>query len=93
MPLSKNTSGKNKKNTRKVATQPSIAEHQLTPSPEGTRIYQKPTASSEGAQLWDKHHLTISWFRKAGPTILMCQSRSAEPAAPTISLSSLFLYF
>ena len=25
------------------------------PCPDGTRIYQKPTASSEGAQLWDKH--------------------------------------
>ena len=57
----------------------------LQPCPEGTRIHQKPTASSEGAQLWDKHHLTISWFRKAGPTILMCQSRSAEPAAHTQS--------
>ena len=41
------------------------------PCPEGTRIYQKPTASSEGAQLWDKHHLTLSWFRKAGPTIIL----------------------
>ena len=37
------------------------------PCPEGTRIYQKPTASSEGAQLWDKHHLTLSWFRFAEP--------------------------
>ena len=73
----KNTSGKNKKNTRKVATQPSIAEHQLTPCPEGTRIYQKPTASSEGAQLWDKHHLTLSWFRKAGPTIILNIIRDA----------------
>ncbi|WP_337640896.1 hypothetical protein [Prevotella sp.] len=53
-----------------VATQPSIAEHQSAPCPEGTRIHQKPTASSEGAQLWDKHPLTISWFRKAGPTII-----------------------
>ena len=26
----------------------------LQPCPEGTRIHQKPTASSEGAQLWDK---------------------------------------
>ena len=24
------------------------------PCPEGTRIHQKPTASSEGAQLWDE---------------------------------------
>ena len=54
-----------------VATQPPIAEHQSAPCPEGTRIYQKPTASSEGAQLWDKHHLTLSWFRKAGPTIIL----------------------
>ena len=35
--------------------------------PKGTRIHQKPTTSSEGAQLWDKHHLTIFWFREAGP--------------------------
>ena len=43
----------------------------LQPCPEGTRIHQKPTASSEGAQLWDKHHLTLSWFREAGPTIIL----------------------
>ena len=61
-----------------VATQPPIAEHQSAPCPEGTRIYQKPTASSEGAQLWDKQPLTFSWFRKAGPTILMCQSPFGE---------------
>ena len=36
----------------------------------GTYI-MKPTASSEGAQLWDKHPLTLSWFRKAGPTIIL----------------------
>ena len=41
------------------------------PCPDGTRIHQKPTASSEGAQLWDKHHFTLSWFRKAGPTIIL----------------------
>ena len=41
------------------------------PCPEGTRIHQKPTASSEGAQLWDKHHLSLFWFRKAGPTIIL----------------------
>ena len=41
------------------------------PCPEGTRIHQKPTASSEGAQLWDKHPLTHSWFREAGPTIIL----------------------
>ena len=41
------------------------------PCPEGTRIHQKPTASSEGAPLWDKHLLTLSWFREAGPTILL----------------------
>ena len=39
------------------------------PCPEGTRIHQKPTASSEGAQLWDT--LTLSWFRKAGPTTIL----------------------
>ena len=54
-----------------VAPQPPIAERQSAPCPEGTRIHQKPTASSEGAQLWDKHHLTLSWFRKAGPTIIL----------------------
>ena len=43
----------------------------LNTLPEGTRIHQKPTASSEGAQLWDKHHLSLSWFRKAGPTIIL----------------------
>ena len=41
------------------------------PCPEGTRIYQKPTASSEGAQLWDRHPLTLSWFRKAGQNIIL----------------------
>ena len=53
-----------------VAPQPPIASHQSAPCPEGTRIYQKPTASSEGAQLWD-NLLTIPWFRKAGPTIIL----------------------
>ena len=48
-----------------------IAEHQSAPCPDGTRIHQKPTASSEGAQLWDKHHFPLSWFRKAGPTIIL----------------------
>ena len=54
-----------------VATQPTIAGHQSAPCPEGTRIYQKPTASSEGAQLWDRHPLTLSWFRKAGQNIIL----------------------
>ena len=36
----------------------------------GTYI-MKPTASSEGAQLWDKLFLSISWFREAGPTIIL----------------------
>ena len=31
-----------------------MADCQSAPCPEGTRIYQKPTASSEGAQLWDE---------------------------------------
>ena len=44
---------------------------QSAPCPEGTRIFRKPTASSEGAQLWDRHHLTLSWFRIAGPTIIL----------------------
>ena len=61
-----------------VAPQPIIASHQSAPCPEGTRIYQKPTASSEGAQLWDKQPLTFSWFRKAGPTILIGQSPFGE---------------
>ena len=46
-----------------VATQPLIVGHQSASCPEGTRIRQKPTASSEGAQLWDKqtpsHHLLV----------------------------------
>ena len=50
----------------------------LQPCPEGTRIHQKPTASSEGAQLWDKHHFTLSWFRKAGPTIILNIIRDAS---------------
>ena len=53
-----------------VATQSPIAERQSAPCPDGTRIHQKPTASSEGAQLWD-NLLTIPWFRKAGLTILL----------------------
>ena len=61
-----------------VATQPIIASHQSAPCPEGTRIYQKPTASSEGAQLWDRHPLTLSWFRKAGPTIILIIIREAS---------------
>ena len=61
-----------------VATQPSIASPQSAPCPEGTRIYQKPTASSEGAQLWDKHPLTLSWFRKARPTIILNIIRDAS---------------
>ena len=54
-----------------VATQPPIAGHQSAPCPEGTRIYQKPTASSEEAQLWDRDPLTLSWFRKAEQTIIL----------------------
>ena len=41
------------------------------PCPDGTRIHQKPTASSEGAQLCDNRPLTLSWFREAGPTIVL----------------------
>ena len=54
-----------------VAPQPPIAGHQSAPCPKGTRIYQKPTASSEGAQLWDRDPLTLFWFRKAGQTIIL----------------------
>ena len=61
-----------------VATQPTIAGHQSAPCPEGTRIYQKPTASCEAAQLWDKHHLPLSWFRKAGSTIILNIIRDAS---------------
>ena len=61
-----------------VAPQPTIAERLSAPCPEGTRIYQKPTASSEAAQLWDKQPLTFSWFREAGPTILIGQSPFGE---------------
>ena len=39
--------------------------------PLGGTYIMKPTASSEGAQLWDKHHLSLFWFRKAGPTIIL----------------------
>ena len=53
------------------ASELGVLNFELAPCPEGTRIYQKPTASSEGAQLWDKHPLTLSWFRKAGPTIIL----------------------
>ena len=55
-----------------ISLHPPIANAQSAPCPEGTRIHQKPTASSEGAQLWDKKHpLTISWFREAGPTTIL----------------------
>ena len=37
-----------------ISLHPPIANVQSAPCPEGTRIHQKPTASSEGAQLWDK---------------------------------------
>ena len=37
-----------------ISLHPPIANAQSAPCPEGTRIHQKPTASSEGAQLWDK---------------------------------------
>ena len=54
------------------ANQRRVIRNFVSPCPEGTRIYQKPTASSEGAQLWDKKHpLTISWFREAGPTTIL----------------------
>ena len=48
------------------------------PCPDGTRIYQKPTASSEGAQLWYNRPLTLSWFRKAGPTTSLYILRDAS---------------
>ena len=48
------------------------------PCPEGTRIHQKPTASSEGAQLCDNRPFTLSWFRKAGPTIVLNIIRDAS---------------
>ena len=68
-----------------IAPQPPIAGHQSAPCPEGTRIYQKPTASSEGAQLWDRDPLTLSWFRKAGPTIILSIIRDASvPLRETI---------
>ena len=60
-----------------VATQPTIASHQSAPCPEGTRYYQKPTASCEAAQLWDRHS-SPSWFRKAGPTIILSIIRDAS---------------
>ena len=60
------------------ANQRRVIRNFVSPCPEGTRIYQKPTASSEGAQLWDKHHLILSWFRKAGPTIILNIIRDAS---------------
>ena len=60
------------------ANQSRVIRNFVSPCPEGTRIYQKPTASSEGAQLWDKHHLILSWFRKAGPTIILNIIRDAS---------------
>ena len=36
-----------------ICLHPPIANAQSAPCPEGTRIHLKPTASSEGAQLWD----------------------------------------
>ena len=53
------------------ANQRRVIRNFVSPCSEGTRIYQKPTASSEGAQLWDRHPLTLTWFRKAGPTIIL----------------------
>ena len=50
---------------------PTHSRTPIAPCPDGTRYYQKPTASCEAAQLWDKHHLTLSWFREAGPTIIL----------------------
>ena len=76
-----------------VATQPLIVEHQSASCPEGTRIRQKPTASSEGAQLWDKHHLTLSWSRSAEPAVhtqsaccLRLRGYGETPQPPTITL-------
>ena len=64
-----------------------------TPCPEGTRYYQKPTASSEGAQLWDKHPLTLSWFRRAGPTIILSIIGNASvPLRGTICRWRFFTY-
>ena len=60
------------------ANQRRVIRNFVSPCPEGTRIYQKPTASSEGAQLWDKYHLILSWFRKAGPTIILNIIRDAS---------------
>ena len=64
-----------------IAPQPPIAETPIVSCPDGTRIHQKPTASSEGAQLWD-NLLTIPWFRKAGPTIILNIIRDASVPLP-----------
>ena len=45
-------------------------EYELWVPRSGT-FHQKPTASCKAAQLWDKHHFTLSWFREAGPTIIL----------------------
>ena len=74
------------------ANQRRVIRNFVSPCPEGTRIYQKPTASSEGAQLWDKHHLILSWFRKAGPTIILNIIRDASvPLRGTRSSCSICL--
>ena len=74
------------------ANQRRVIRNFVSPCPEGTRIYQKPTASSEGAQLWDRHHLILSWFRKAGPTIILNIIRDASvPLRGTRSSCSICL--
>ena len=74
------------------ANQRRVIRNFVSPCPEGTRIYQKPTASSEGAQLWDKHHLILSWFRKAGLNIILNIIRNASvPLRGTRSSCSICL--
>ena len=65
-----------------VATQPPIAAPpQSAPCPDGTRIYLKPTASSEGAPLWvSKDAHTLSWFREAGP--MYCPQYHSDCVSP-----------
>ena len=74
------------------ANQRRVIHNFVSPCPEGTRIYQKPTASSEGAQLWDRHHLILSWFRKAGLNIILNIIRNASvPLRGTRSSCSICL--
>ena len=56
------------------------------PCPGGTRIYKKPTASCEAAQLWDKITLTPSGLCEAGPTVLNIIGDMSVPLRGTMGM-------